>query len=110
MFSGCRAVEKAGIKSRIVADGMTRGPIMRFPSVDIAANALYWVKKPANFSVLKSAFDSTSRFARLQRITTHIAGRNLFLRFVAETGDAMGMNMISKGMYITMLFYSIKSN
>lgn len=97
LFSGCRAVEKIGIKSRIVGDGMTRGPIIRFPSVDTAANAMQWVKKSGNFALLKTSFDSTSRFARLQRISTHIAGRNLFLRFVAETGDAMGMNMISKG-------------
>lgn len=77
---------------------MTRGPIIRFPSVEIAANAMQWIKQSSNFEVLKEAFDSTSRFARLLRISTYIAGRNLFPRFVAETGDAMGMNMISKGM------------
>lgn len=39
----------------------------------------------------------SSRFARLQRIQCAIAGKNLYMRFVCSTGDAMGMNMVSKG-------------
>ncbi|CAH1279705.1 unnamed protein product [Diabrotica balteata] len=94
---GCRAIEKTGIKSRLIADGMTRGPVIRFSSIVTATEAFHWTKKEANYSALRSSFNSTSRFARLQKISTHIAGRYLFIRFVAETGDAMGMNMISKG-------------
>ncbi|KAG5885956.1 hypothetical protein JTB14_018410 [Gonioctena quinquepunctata] len=94
---GCRAIEKSGIKSRIVADGMTRGPAVRFSSIVKASEAMLWIKKDQNFAIIKESFDSTSRFAKLQRVTVHIAGRYLFIRFVAETGDAMGMNMISKG-------------
>lgn len=36
------------------------------------------------------------RFARLQRLLVALAGRNLYIRFHSRTGDAMGMNMISK--------------
>ena len=46
---------------------------------------------------MKKAFDSTSRFARLQTIKTAMAGTYLYVRFKTTTGDAMGMNMISKG-------------
>ncbi|GJY71788.1 3-hydroxy-3-methylglutaryl coenzyme A reductase [Tanacetum coccineum] len=39
----------------------------------------------------------SSRFARLQNIQCSIAGKNLYIRFTCSTGDAMGMNMVSKG-------------
>ncbi|VEN56931.1 unnamed protein product [Callosobruchus maculatus] len=94
---GCRAIEKSGIKTRLISDGMTRAPVVRFPSIVKASDAVTWLKDSDNFATMKKSFDSTSRFAKLQKITTHIAGRYLFIRFVAETGDAMGMNMISKG-------------
>jgi hydroxymethylglutaryl-CoA reductase (NADPH) len=54
------------------------------------------MKDPNNFKQMKSFFDSTSRFARLKRMDVHPAGRCLYVRFVAPTGDAMGMNMLSK--------------
>lgn len=39
----------------------------------------------------------SSRFARLQGIKCAVAGKNLYIRFTCSTGDAMGMNMVSKG-------------
>jgi len=55
-----------------------------------------WMDNPEKFQIIKSAFDSTSRFARLTKLLVRIAGRHLFIRFTAFTGDAMGMNMLSK--------------
>lgn len=55
-----------------------------------------WLKKRDNFLIIKAGFDSTSRYARLQDLHVGLAGRLLFMRFVASTGDAMGMNMVSK--------------
>lgn len=56
-----------------------------------------WMENPENFSIVKQHFDLSSRFARLTKLQLKIAGRNLYVRFVAKTGDAMGMNMLSKG-------------
>ncbi|EFN88878.1 3-hydroxy-3-methylglutaryl-coenzyme A reductase isoform X2 [Harpegnathos saltator] len=94
---GSRALMKCGVTSRIVADGMTRGPVVRFPSIVRASEAMSWMQQEQNFQEMKDNFDQTSRFARLTRIHVRIAGRHLFVRFVAKTGDAMGMNMLSKG-------------
>lgn len=94
---GSRALIKCGVTSRIVADGMTRGPVVRFPNIVRASEAMSWMQQPENFQEMKNNFDQTSRFARLTKIHVRIAGRHLFVRFVAKTGDAMGMNMLSKG-------------
>ncbi|XP_044765222.1 3-hydroxy-3-methylglutaryl-coenzyme A reductase-like isoform X2 [Coccinella septempunctata] len=99
---GCRALMKCGVTSCIVGDGMTRGPVVRFPSIKKASEAMKWMQTPDNFAVMKKNFDSSSRFARLDKILVKIAGRYLFVRFVARTGDAMGMNMISKGTEISL--------
>jgi hydroxymethylglutaryl-CoA reductase (NADPH) len=56
-----------------------------------------WLQEPSNIDLLKKSFNATSRFGRLQKIRCQIAGRHVFIRFVAKTGDAMGMNMVSKG-------------
>jgi len=95
---GCRALTLCGgVSSSVVGDEMTRGPVVRFPTAMRAANAMNWLQQEENFSIIKETFDSTSRFARLNRILPKIAGPYLYLRFSAKTGDAMGMNMLSKG-------------
>lgn len=95
---GCRALAlSGGVRSSLLGDGMTRGPVIRLPSEVEAGEIKKWVEKKDHFEVLKTAFDSTSRFARLQSIEVQTAGPLAFLRFKAVTGDAMGMNMLSKG-------------
>uniref|UniRef100_A0A673U292 3-hydroxy-3-methylglutaryl-coenzyme A reductase n=1 Tax=Suricata suricatta TaxID=37032 RepID=A0A673U292_SURSU len=86
-----------GASSRILADGMTRGPVVRLPRACDSAEVKAWLETPEGFTVIKEAFDSTSRFARLQKLQMSMAGRNLYIRFQSRSGDAMGMNMISKG-------------
>uniref|UniRef100_A0A2I3HNS3 3-hydroxy-3-methylglutaryl-coenzyme A reductase n=1 Tax=Nomascus leucogenys TaxID=61853 RepID=A0A2I3HNS3_NOMLE len=86
-----------GASSRVLADGMTRGPVVRLPRACDSAEVKAWLETSEGFTVIKEAFDSTSRFARLQKLHTSIAGRNLYIRFQSRSGDAMGMNMISKG-------------
>lgn len=95
---GCRAITlSGGASARVLADGMTRGPVVQLPSVCKAAEVKSWLESPDGFSVLKHAFDRMSRFARLDRLQVCLAGRNLYIRFQSQTGDAMGMNMLSKG-------------
>uniref|UniRef100_A0AAX7UBI5 3-hydroxy-3-methylglutaryl-coenzyme A reductase n=1 Tax=Astatotilapia calliptera TaxID=8154 RepID=A0AAX7UBI5_ASTCA len=86
-----------GARSRILADSMTRGPVVRLPSACRAAEVKAWLESTHGFQAIKAAFDNTSRFARLQKLLVGLAGRNLYIRFHSKTGDAMGMNMISKG-------------
>ena len=75
---------------------MTRGPCVEFGSLERTAEAKRWLSEEG-MNIIKEAFDSTSRFARLRSLKSALAGRLLFIRFATTTGDAMGMNMISKG-------------
>ncbi|KAF7323677.1 3-hydroxy-3-methylglutaryl coenzyme A reductase [Mycena kentingensis (nom. inval.)] len=95
---GCKALNAGGgVTSVLTQDAMTRGPAIDFPSIVEAARAKAWIASPDGYAALKSAFESTSRFAKLTSLKTAMAGRTLFVRFATATGDAMGMNMISKG-------------
>ncbi|MEQ2203355.1 hypothetical protein XENOCAPTIV_029114 [Xenoophorus captivus] len=95
---GCRAISlSGGCNSKILADSMTRGPVVRLPSACRAAEVKIWLDTSDGFSMVKEAFDETSRFARLEKLLVCVAGRNLYIRFQSQTGDAMGMNMLSKG-------------
>ena len=95
---GCKALNAGGgVITVLTHDAMTRGPAIDFPSVRMAADARIWIDSPEGYNQLRAAFDSTSRFARLQTLECALAGRTLYIRFATSTGDAMGMNMISKG-------------
>ncbi|TFY54330.1 hypothetical protein EVJ58_g8927 [Rhodofomes roseus] len=94
---GCKALNAGGgVTTVLTYDGMTRGPAIDFPSITMAAQARAWVESEEGYGMVKEAFESTSRFAKLQNIKCAMAGRTLFVRFATRTGDAMGMNMISK--------------
>lgn len=95
---GCKAISQSGGASTVVlSDGMTRAPLIRMPSAKRAAELKRWLEQQENYYQIASAFNSTSRFARLTSIKCNVNGRDLYLRFRSVTGDAMGMNMVSKG-------------
>ncbi|KAH1298790.1 hypothetical protein KXW56_000099 [Aspergillus fumigatus] len=95
---GCKAINAGGGAVTVInADGMTRGPCLAFSSVSRAAEAKQWIDSDEGKKILATAFNSTSRFARLQGLKSAQAGTYLYVRFKSTTGDAMGMNMISKG-------------
>ncbi|KAI0126812.1 3-hydroxy-3-methylglutaryl-CoA reductase [Xylariales sp. AK1849] len=95
---GCKAINSGGgAVTVLTGDGMTRGPCVTFETLERAGAAKLWLDSEAGQNMMKRAFNSTSRFARLQTMRTALAGTNLYIRFKTTTGDAMGMNMISKG-------------
>ncbi|XP_047310662.1 3-hydroxy-3-methylglutaryl-coenzyme A reductase 1-like [Impatiens glandulifera] len=95
---GCKAIYlSGGASSVLLKDSMTRAPVVRFPSAKRAAEVKFFLEDPMNFDNLAIVFNKTSRFARLKGVKCGIAGKNLYPRFSCSTGDAMGMNMVSKG-------------
>ncbi|XP_059062541.1 3-hydroxy-3-methylglutaryl-coenzyme A reductase [Achroia grisella] len=94
---GAKAIGSKGVTSVVEDVGMTRAPAVRLPNVVRAHECRQWIDNKENYALIKEAFDSTSRFARLQEVHIGVDGAILYLRFRATTGDAMGMNMVSKG-------------
>ncbi|KAL3621564.1 3-hydroxy-3-methylglutaryl coenzyme A reductase 1 [Castilleja foliolosa] len=95
---GCKAIYvSGGATCVLLRDGMTRAPVVRFQTAKRATELKFFLEDPLNFDTLSVVFNKSSRFARLQNIQCAIAGKNLYIRFRCSTGDAMGMNMVSKG-------------
>ncbi|KAL4791092.1 hydroxymethylglutaryl-coenzyme A reductase-domain-containing protein [Aspergillus venezuelensis] len=98
VMRGSKAINAGGgVKTVMTADGMTRGPCVSFDDLDRTAEAKIWLDSQSGQETMKAAFNSTTRYGRLGSMKTTMAGTNLYIRFKASTGDAMGMNMISKG-------------
>ncbi|OAF65845.1 hypothetical protein A3Q56_06429 [Intoshia linei] len=94
---GCRAIQlSGGISSVLIKDGISRAPLVNFKSIERAAFANKWLSDYGNWSELSQPFNKDSRYCRLKNIKVYQVGTKLYVRFVANTGDAMGMNMITK--------------
>ncbi|KAJ1645804.1 3-hydroxy-3-methylglutaryl-coenzyme A (HMG-CoA) reductase isozyme [Coemansia asiatica] len=95
---GCKAITLGGGANTILTkDGMTRGPCLQMPDVIRAGQLKIYLESAKGLDEVRRAFQTTSRFAKLLDLKVAVAGRLVFVRFTTFTGDAMGMNMISKG-------------
>jgi hydroxymethylglutaryl-CoA reductase (NADPH) len=91
-----RDAKVAGHISVQVRDrGMTRAPIISCNDINEAFMLVDYVN--CNFETLAEKFNSTTRYGKLLKIEPHLHGNDVFLRCQATTGDAMGMNMVTKG-------------
>ncbi|CAJ0575157.1 unnamed protein product, partial [Mesorhabditis spiculigera] len=95
---GCAALARSGgVNVFIIDDKMTRAPVVKFKDVAACLAVDKWLRDPDNFDNIKREFESDSSYAKLLKIESSPEGLFLFIKFFASTGDAMGMNMVSKG-------------
>ena len=93
---GCSAIASGGgADVRIFKDGMTRAPVFKTKGVIGAKQLVAWVKDRDNFKRMQGCAASTTRFGALFAVTPYVAGNNVYLRFIYDTKDAMGMNMVT---------------
>ncbi|KNC73882.1 hydroxymethylglutaryl-coenzyme A reductase [Sphaeroforma arctica JP610] len=92
----------SGASSEVLSEGMTRAPVVTMPTVVHAAHLKKWIEEPQRIDYLREVFSSTTRFGKLQKVDATVAGRHVYLRFSCSTGDAMGMNMVGKGINTVM--------
>ncbi len=83
-----------GCNVTILANQMTRAPVIKTENIQDAANLKKWIED--NFDTIKEAAESTTKHGKLLKIDPiATVGRFVFPRFVYETGDSMGMNMVT---------------
>ncbi len=80
-----------GATARVVKSGMTRAPAFRVDGVAEAAATVEWVER--NLGALREAAESTTSHGELLGVEPYVVGDSVFLRFIYDTKDAMGMNM-----------------
>ena len=89
---GLGTIEAAGgATARVTDSGMTRAPVFRVAGVAEAETVVEWVAD--NRGRLREAAESTTSHGELLDVDPYVVGDNVFLRFVYDTKDAMGMNM-----------------
>lgn len=93
---GCNVINKSGGSTSIILkDKMSRGPAFKVKNIKKGKEAIEWIDK--EFINIQKIFNSTSNHCKLLNIIPYLTGRTLFLRIEASTGNAMGMNMLTKG-------------
>jgi hydroxymethylglutaryl-CoA reductase (NADPH) len=80
-----------GATARVTDSGMTRAPVFRVAGVAEAETVVEWVED--HVEALRAAAESTTAHGELLAIDPYVVGDSVFLRFVYDTKDAMGMNM-----------------
>ena len=91
---GLSAIENSGgATARVTDSGMTRAPVFRVAGVAEAQTVVEWVDD--NTDRLREAAESTTSHGKLLGVDPYVVGDNVFLRFVYDTKDAMGMNMVT---------------
>lgn len=92
---GARAVSLSGGANVLVSkDSMQRAPYFVLNDIFQAKEFVEWLSD--NFVQIQKVADSTTGHGKLLGYNTSMQGRIVYVRFSFSTGDAMGMNMITK--------------
>lgn len=91
---GMKAItESGGAQARLFSDHTQVTPMFVFGRTVEAAKFLDWVD--AHYDEIKAVAESTTRHGKLLKIDKYLIGRRAALRMYYDTGDAMGLNMIT---------------
>ena len=95
---GCKAIAASGgCFAAILKDAITRAPCVKLPSAMRAAALKRWIEIPENYTLIETAFNSVAEQGSLSSVDATVAGQNVYIRFSCQSGDSMGIHMVSKG-------------
>jgi hydroxymethylglutaryl-CoA reductase (NADPH) len=92
---GARLITASGgAKTRVYRDGIQRAPVFILKDMETAKAFTEFLTR--NFNILKSEAESTTAYGKLKDMQIFPLGKAVYVRLEYYTGDAMGMNMITK--------------
>ena len=103
LYRGARAVgESGGFRTYVLRDRITRASAFLFDDVAQARAFAAWIG--AQLAEMRSWLEDDpvpglSRHARLRELETHVVGPMCHVMYAFTTGDACGMNMITRNSY-----------
>ncbi|QCC50483.1 hydroxymethylglutaryl-CoA reductase (NADPH) [Halapricum salinum] len=91
---GMAAIRDAGgANAEVLKYGITRAPVFSVADVKEAADVVEWVED--NEDQIEEVANATDPHIEYQEVTPYVVGDNVYLRLHYDTGDAMGMNMVT---------------
>jgi hydroxymethylglutaryl-CoA reductase (NADPH) len=103
LHRGARAVAESGeFRTYVLGDRMTRASAFVFEDTAQAVEFSDWIRgQVLQMSTwLESApVEGLSRFAKLREIETHVIGPMCHVMYAYTTGDAVGLNMVTRNSY-----------
>jgi hydroxymethylglutaryl-CoA reductase (NADPH) len=103
LYRGARAVgESGGFRTYVLRDRITRASAFVFEDTAEAVAFAYWIEtqvEPMQEWLASDPVANLSKHARLREIETHVVGAMCHVMYAYTTGDACGMNMITRNSY-----------
>jgi hydroxymethylglutaryl-CoA reductase (NADPH) len=103
LFRGARAVgESGGFRTAVLRDRITRASAFLFSDSAAAVGFAGWIEtqvEPMREWLAGDPVPGLSRHAQLRELETHVVGPICHVMYAFTTGDACGMNMITRNAF-----------
>ena len=86
-----------GVTCTVSQSAMQRAPVFVFASAREARAFRDWTEQ--HLAEIRTAAEATDPFVKLLEIETYLASKFAYLRFIYDTGDAAGQNMVGLATY-----------
>jgi hydroxymethylglutaryl-CoA reductase (NADPH) len=96
------AAESGGFKTHVLHDRVTRASAFLFESAEDAAGFSRWIETrlvDMQEWLSGAPVEGLSKYAKLRELDTHVVGPMCHVLYAFTTGDAVGMNMITRNSY-----------
>jgi hydroxymethylglutaryl-CoA reductase (NADPH) len=96
------AAESGGFRTHVLLDRVTRASAFLFANAGESAAFARWIETQVDQMrswLARGPVEALSRHAKLREIETHVVGPMCHVMYAFTTGDAVGMNMITRNSY-----------